>query len=777
MTATPLHAETTDEHLLLTESAHAFCQKAMPLGRLRALRGTTLGFDRAMWAQMADLGWTGMTIPESAGGLGLDLSAMASVVTELGRVAAPEPLCEVTGLSGGLLTHLPRVEQVGTLLERIASGEALIIVAWQEDPVDRVSTTLTTRAVRTVEGFRLSGKKYCVPHAAAADGFLVTANLEDNTTIFWVSREVAGITQSSHPLADGTHHAILEFVDVSLPQAALLGCGVEAAASLAVALDEGAVLAAAYLTGAMAACFELTLKYLNTRQQFGRTIGGFQALQHRMVDLYLQREMAQTIVTDAARELAGCADPRKRAILTSRAKYRASSAALIIARESVQLHGAIGFTDECDVALYLGRSLVYSAALGNATWHCRRIAEFESERGVREAAMNAVPAPPREADLNELDDETFRHVVRQWFEKNYPPALRYFPRRVRWAEIKEWYLKLSAHGWVAPAWPRQFGGMGLDPGKLLIFIEEQERWGVARAPDMGIIMVGPLLIRHGSPTQHAYYLPKILAGDQIWCQGYSEPNAGSDLASLRTEAVLEGDTFVVNGQKTWTTLAQDATHIFVLTRTDKAAKKQAGISFLLVDMKTPGITVRPIKTIAGHEDFCEVFFDDVRVPKDNVVGKLNHGWTIAKALLGFERIFLGSPKQCQYALQRLDEVAHELGLVGDAAFRERFTQLKCDVLDLETIYERFAGQVKRGEPLGADVSLLKIWATETYAKLTELLLECMGSSGAQINKLAVGSIQVDPMSLFYNSRPARIYGGSNEIQRNILAKSVLGLPD
>jgi hypothetical protein len=319
--------------------------------------------------------------------------------------------------------------------------------------------------------------------------------------------------------------------------------------------------------------------------------------------------------------------------------------------------------------------------------------------------------------------------------------------------------------------------MGLGPSKLLVFIEEQERWGVARAPDMGITMVGPLLIKHGTPEQRSAYLPKILAGENIWCQGYSEPNAGSDLASLRTEAIIDGDDFVVTGQKTWTTLAQDATHIFLLVRTDKAAKKQAGISFLLVDMKTPGITVRPIRNLAGNPEFCEVFFDAVRVPRANLVGAMNEGWTIAKALLSFERIFLGSPKQSQYALQRLTSVATERGLFADHAFTERYTRLRLDVLDLEAFYGRFAAIVKSGGTLGPDVSLLKIWATETYARLTELMLEAAGPDGATLGKVAFGASEVDAVAAFYNARPATIYGGANEIQRNIVAKGVLDLPD
>lgn len=379
-------------------------------------------------------------------------------------------------------------------------------------------------------------------------------------------------------------------------------------------------------------------------------------------------------------------------------------------------------------------------------------------------------------DWNTLDNETFRQTVREFFEKNYPAELRYPKTRLRWAQIKDWYLTLSRKGWLAPSWPRAFGGMGLTPEKLIIFIEEQERWGVGRAPDMGITMVGPLLIQYGSKEQQDHYLPKILSGENIWCQGYSEPNAGSDLASLRTEAVEDGDDFIVNGQKTWTTLAQDATHMFLLVRTDKNVKKREGISFLLVDFKSPGITVRPIRNIAGHEEFCEVFLENVRVPKRNIVGGLNQGWSIAKALLGFERIFLGSPKQSQYALARVREAALALGLFDDPVFVDRYTQLALDAADLNALYARFVDQVKRGEKLGPDVSMLKIWATETYSRLANLLVEIAGSAGAIVGDIDLGNGEVDVLTSFYNARLATIYGGSNEIQRNILAGSVLHLP-
>lgn len=379
-------------------------------------------------------------------------------------------------------------------------------------------------------------------------------------------------------------------------------------------------------------------------------------------------------------------------------------------------------------------------------------------------------------DWNGLTDVEFRDCIRRFLDANYPPALRHPKQRLRWSQVRDWYVILSRQGWLAPAWPPAYGGMGLTPGKLVLFMEEFERYGVGRAPDMGITMVGPLLIQHGTEAQRAYYLPRILSGEHLWCQGYSEPNAGSDLASLRTEAVREGDTFVVNGQKTWTTLAQDATHMFLLARTDKGARKQTGISFLLIDLAVPGVERRPIRNLAGHEEFCECFLRDVRVPVENLVGEVDRGWGIAKALLTFERIFLGSPKQSQYALARLEEVMTKSGLQVPAEYRARYLQLKLDVLDHVALYQRFAEQVRRGEALGPEVSMLKIIGTENYQRLAELTVEAVGCAGGMVGDVEIGDEHADWLSGYYHSRPATIYGGSNEIQRNILAAQVLGLP-
>lgn len=378
-------------------------------------------------------------------------------------------------------------------------------------------------------------------------------------------------------------------------------------------------------------------------------------------------------------------------------------------------------------------------------------------------------------DFNTVEDESFRQLVRDFLTEHFPEDLREVPKRLHWHEVKDWYMTLSRHGWLAPGWPREFGGMGLSASKQLIYTEEFENYGVARTPDHGIMLLGPLLIQYGSPEQQEYFLPRILEGKDIWCQGYSEPNSGSDLASIRTEAVLDGDEWIINGQKIWTTLATDANWIFMLVRTDKSVKKQAGISFLLVPMNSLGVTVRPILNLDLHDELCEVFFDDVRVPQSNLVGEMNAGWIMAKALLGFERIFLGSPKQSANALTRMKHLAEYMGVADDPIFVDNFTRLRLDLEDHKLLFETFAERLRRGESLGADVSLLKVHQTELFKRITDYMLDIAGENAGLLEPIE-GNRNLNPSGLFMQARPATIYGGSSEIQRNILAKMVLGLP-
>ncbi|MGD9602276.1 MAG: acyl-CoA dehydrogenase family protein [Gammaproteobacteria bacterium] len=760
--------ETTDLQdmaRMLRESARDFCARALPRSRLRALREATPAFDRALWTQMAELGWASVLAPGDNGGLGLGIGAMAAVCREVGAVAALEPLVETAVVA----TTLAAAAGEPTLLAAIADGSRVITGALGEVNADPfASLSVMPRA----HGHALRGTLARIPLGTDADAWLVPAQVAGEPAWCHVDAAASGIAATPLPLADGTRDARVAFDDT--PATVLLR-GAPARAAYEHARTRAEVASSAYLLGLVDALLGMTLEYMGTRRQFGQAIGSFQALQHRLVDQYLQQRLLDAVVHAAC---AAVDDEVDAAAAAARARFRACEAGLLIAREAIQMHGAMGYTDECDVGLCVNRLLVIVARYGNAQTHAQRLAGRDAAGSAQSRVTSAVDPdlPMPIGGWNALDDDTFRAVVRGWHEKHYPVHLRNPPRRLRWHECRDWYATLYARGWAAPGWPAEHGGMGLSPDKFLIFVEERERLGVARTPDQGIIMVGPVLMQHGSTAQQAYWLPRALSGEHIWCQGYSEPNAGSDLASLRTRAVRDGEEFVISGQKIWTTMAQDATHMFCLVRTDPDAKPQSGISFLLIDMKSPGITVRPIRNISGDAEFCEVFLDEVRTPAANLVGALNDGWTIAKALLGFERLFIGSPKTCQYALNRLTKLADACGLSDDPVFVARCTRFRLDVADLETLFKSFADIVRRGGTLGADVSVLKIWASETYSRIAEFIVECAGEAGAQVGDVGFGDIAVDVMSQYYNSRPTTIYGGSNEIQRNIIAKQVLKLP-
>jgi alkylation response protein AidB-like acyl-CoA dehydrogenase len=378
-------------------------------------------------------------------------------------------------------------------------------------------------------------------------------------------------------------------------------------------------------------------------------------------------------------------------------------------------------------------------------------------------------------DYNAMSDGDFRAMVRSFVEASYPDIPRHSLSRLHWDEVKPWYLILSRKGWICPTWPREHGGMGLTAGKHLIMIEEFERFGCARVNDIGSVMLGPLLLRHGTEEQKAHFLPRILSGEDVWAQGYSEPGAGSDLAAVRCEAVRDGDDWVINGQKTWCTLGMDANWIFILARTDKTVKKQAGISFLLVPMDAPGVTIRNIENLELEAEFCEVFFDDVRVPADHIVGRVNDGWSMAKALLGHERVFIGAPRLSASALARLGHIARRAGVWDDPVFRDHYVSLQCDVMDLSDLFETYVDRLRDGREIGADVAMLKIFQSELYQRISELMME-VAAEDSGLRAPPEGDRQLHAAATWLSARPTTIFGGSTEIMRNMLAKAVLELP-
>jgi alkylation response protein AidB-like acyl-CoA dehydrogenase len=755
-------------------SARDLLRGADQLQRIRTLRDATPPFERGVWSELAAAGWLSILIPEAHGGLELGLREVAAIGEQVGEFLLPEPFIAAGVQAIAALSALPDSPLKKKLLEEAGTGRILLGLAWQEQLAQYETKTIATRAARDGDQWRIDGEKIFVQPATGADGWLVSVQAEDGARLLWVPADAAGLVVDSARRVDGGATARLAFDGVRVPQGNELAAGGAVEFVLTLANDIARIAQSAELLGIARRSLALMLDYLKTREQFGKPIGSFQALQHRAVDAYIQVQLAAACLEDVLNivEQDGDALPA----MAARAKARCAHAAIFVARMAIQFHGAMGYTDECAIGFYLKRAFALAAWLGNAPQSRQRFYETQPAAQVESDEVQVDLEIPRVADWNAMPDQEFRQLVRTFFMRAYPSKLRFWPRRLRLHEAREWYQTLSQQGWLAPSWPQQHGGMGLGPEKLLAFNEEIERWGVCRVPDMGIIMTGPILMRYGTPAQIDYYLPKIISGEHIWCQGYSEPNAGSDLASLRTEAVIDGDDFVVNGQKIWTTWGHDATHMFMLVRTDKTVKKQQGISFVLVDMKTPGITVRPIVDIAGNEEFCEVFFDNVRVPRANLVGELNQGWTVAKSLLGFERLFVGSPKQSQHALQQLTNLARARKLFADPAFVARYAELQLDVIDLGAVYAEYGDMMKRGEELPPSISMLKIWASETYARISMALVEAADEFGAAGSPVQFGGESISVLSPLFISTASTIYGGSCEIQRNIMAKAVLDLP-
>jgi len=393
-------------------------------------------------------------------------------------------------------------------------------------------------------------------------------------------------------------------------------------------------------------------------------------------------------------------------------------------------------------------------------------------------------------DSPELMD--FRAEVREFVEARLPADIRAATRAGRQlskAQYVRWHEILAAQGWLVPHWPVEAGGLGWDAARRLAFDEEM---CTRYAPELNSItfdMIGPVLIRYGNPAQQATFLPAIASGTQWWCQGYSEPNAGSDLASLATRAVLRGDRYVVNGSKIWTSGAQYADWMFCLVRTDSEAKAQEGISFLLIDMKTPGIAVRPIRGIHGWEVFNEVFLDDVEVPLQNLVAQENRGWTVAKSLLEFERLKLARVGENKRRMGRAREIGWRevedgVPLMQRPWFRKRFAELQVRLLALEANSARFVARAAAGEPVGAEVSMLKLRGSQLIQAWEMLTVDALGPASLpfdadtldrETSSLPVPELAPTASSRRFLSRGYSIAGGSSEIQHNILAKQVLGL--
>lgn len=384
-------------------------------------------------------------------------------------------------------------------------------------------------------------------------------------------------------------------------------------------------------------------------------------------------------------------------------------------------------------------------------------------------------------------EEQFRQEVRTWLNTNVPDDIRGghdedLPPPQRWERQKAWHKKLHEGGWIGIWWPKEYGGRGASVIEQAIFNEELARLGASSGVNMsGVTLLGPTLMHWGTEEQKQRYLPTILPADELWCQGYSEPGSGSDLASLQTRAVEDGDHFVVNGQKVWTSWAQHADWIFLLVRTDPSAPKHQGISYLLVDMKTPGVTVRPLVQINGDSEFNEVFFEDVRVPKKNLVGEINRGWMVAVTTLMFERAATGNFYRFERLLPQLYDLTKRIEIQGqpaseDTAVRQKLSQFAIEAQAIKYNELRRLTRQLKGLPPGPEGSFAKVSATELNLRIADFAMELLGPYSI-LDKGSPFAIDHARWShRMLSSRAGTIAAGTNEIQRAIAGERVLGLP-
>ncbi len=696
----------------------------------------------ALWPALAGQGVLGAAFPENAGGFGGSMRDLAVVMAAAGRALAVEPVL-AAALCGRLLP-----DEVGAI---IAGSRMLAFAhAEQADPF----APLVTRATAN----RLSGQKPVVRHGDLADSYVVSAD----DGLYLVEAKAHGVKRAPFRLIDGSSAATVTFENATALRIA-------SADALPDLLARACVGLAAETVGILDALSQATFTYLRTRTQFGVPLASFQALQHRAADMFAAYEEAR-ILTDRAIDAIDAGSPHRLA-LASAAKALADDAGRKIGHEAVQLHGGMGVSDELDVSHYMRRLAAIRAEFGSADIQC---AHFAALGGASLAESS--------------ESAAFRTEVRSFVATNLPADIAARGAKgleIAKADFVRWQKILRQKGWFAAAWSPVYGGAGWDLERQLVFLQEAALGNAPMIIPYGVNMVGPVLQTFGTPEQQARHLPGILSSDVWWCQGYSEPNSGSDLASLKTSAVRDGDNFVVNGTKMWTTEAHWADWMHCLVRTDKEVKPQHGISFLLIDMTTPGITIKPIVTIDGQHHTNQIFFDDVHVPAENLVGGAGQGWTIAKFLLSNERVAIADtgPK-----LRLLDQIKSLLAGLDDTPARQMLShKLAHAEIQLLTLCALETDYVKAwadgGSKEGPQASVLKIRGTEILQLLSEIAIEIEGPMGAAhdprdlhlpSDAVLTPAQAASTMAHHYlYGRCWSIFGGTNEIQRGIIAKAVL----
>ncbi|MFC6062164.1 acyl-CoA dehydrogenase [Streptomyces ochraceiscleroticus] len=679
----------------------------------------------AWWPELTAQGLLGPQLPEEYGGGGGELLDLAVVLEETGRAGLPGPYLP-SALAAELLHRGGRPD----LVRAVATGERIAAVALEAGGLT---------AVEGAEGYVLDGTAPPVLGGGDADLFLLAAGTATGTVWLAVDAGTAGLTVRVPRGADPTRPAAEVTASGALVPADRL-----VTVDAALVRDLAGTLFAAEACGTAAWALHTAAEYAAVREQFGRPIGQFQAVKHLCAEMLVRLEQARALAWDAARSMDEA--PEVRGLVSALATATALEAAFTCAKDCIQILGGIGFTWEHDAHLYLRRATVARQLLGGPAGHRQRAARYGAAGARRELGLEL----PAEA-------EPYRAAARTAIAdaKGLDPAAA---RRA-----------LAPTGYAAPHLPAAWG---LDAGPLQqLAVQEELRAAGVKVSDLGIATwVVPSLITYGTPEQRERHLPTTLSGERLWCQLFSEPEAGSDLASLRTRAERTGDGgWRINGQKVWTSAAQWSRYGILLARTDPDAPKHKGLTFFLVDMETPGIEVRPLKEITGDALFNEVYFDDVLLPADAVVGEPGNGWKVARHTLGNERVHMADQMTFDTGLEALIERAGAAD--ADGALQDRVGALAAEEHALGCIGLRTTLQQVSGLEPGAGASIRKLVQTRHQQAVAELALELLGPAGAVPEGAGERALHG-----FLMSRCLTIAGGTTQVQLNVVAERLLGLP-
>lgn len=713
----------SDEHLALHAAAARWVGSHCPPAVPRALLDADEENLPPFWDDLARLGWLGLHIEEAHGGEGFGLGELAVVLEELGRACAPGPFVP-TVLTSALIKSHGSADQKARWLPGLVDGSRRGAVAFSSGALAGA-------------GQQASGALRPVLGGALADVLLAPVRIDGDEV--WCLFEMRGLDVTPLPSLDPTRRvAVVEADGAPLASADRVpGLRRPHVEELVVAL------VAAECVGGAAWCLDTAAEYARVREQFGRPIGQFQAVKHRCADMLLSIEQARAAAWDAARE----ADEHEFALAAAVAGALAPEAYADAAKDCIQVLGGIGFTWEHDAHLHLKRAMSVRALMGGASPWRRRVATLAASGARRTLTVDLPPG-----------HDTHRTEVRE------------FLATVKAADRSEWTARIADGGYLVPYWPRPWG-RGAGPVEQLVIDEEFDAARVRRPHLQVGAWVLPTLIAHGTPEQQQRWIPGTLRGEIAWCQMFSEPGAGSDLASLTTKAVRGDGGWLLSGQKVWTTLAHQAQFAICLARTDPSVPKHKGITCFVVDMTSSGIDVRPLRELTGHEMFNEVFLSDVLVPDECVVGAVNDGWRAARTTLENERVSMGSGSTFGPGVENVLRLACGGDDPADAATLDEVGGLLAVGQSLAVLGMRTTLRALSGAEPGPESSVRKLLGVEHEQRVQEAGLALLGPDGAAADGEAAAWI-----AGFLGNRCLTIAGGTSEVQRNVIAERLLGLP-